>query len=371
MNKLLLLSVCSASLMWTACSKPRPMGGAMDTPETHYLQGKSYMLSQQWDKACEEFALAKSLNKKFGPALGGLGLCEAQKGNFDEAEDLIDDAIDYVDDRNGEGYFARGLMEQMRDRSKSEKEMDWYLDAEKSFKQALKLEKGNPEYGYYLGSLYAEATQFDQSAVVLRGVLDLGIHAYSDSAMQKWRWTQEIQRAAPGSRIGKRIAIKPQLNRGDLAALLVEELEAPRILKGKIADPGKDGFVSPDKLVLSIDIAPKDMEKHWAKNYAIEINKLGLRGLGLDAQGRFNPDDLVSRAEFALTVETTLMALQNDPKLATRHLDNTQARFKDVHLGVPYYNAACNMVDFGILGAGIDQLFRPGVVYKPKSLEPP
>ena len=48
---------------------------------------------------------------------------------------------------------------------------------------------------------------------------------YSGKAYSKWKLSQKIVRAMPGTPAGKKVALKERINRADLAVLFAEELK--------------------------------------------------------------------------------------------------------------------------------------------------
>ena len=67
------------------------------------------------------------------------------------------------------------------------------------------------------------AMNFDKAGEMFKKVLDLN-DQYLIEADNEWKVVQKIQRAAPGSMIGKKIALIEEITRADVAALFIQEL---------------------------------------------------------------------------------------------------------------------------------------------------
>jgi hypothetical protein len=70
----------------------------------------------------------------------------------------------------------------------------------------------------------------------------------------------------------------------------------------------------------------------------------------------FHPDELLTRAEFALLLQNIFILVSGDPSLATRYFGET-SHFPDVNSTHPAYNAIVLCVERGVLKANTDGSF--------------
>lgn len=344
------------------CSKNRKSGGLMDDPMTHYMQGKKYWDKGEYPRAREEFELSKSLDKKFCPAWAGLAMTDAAEGKFDAAEDNAEEAEDLCDDKRYEGYMALAIVEEFKNKGK-EGEEDWWEDAEDYYEKALKIAPSSGELYYRMGHMYKVAYQFRKSEDAFRKNLDLK-NEYQEEANMEWAVVQKILRAAPGTRVGQKIALVDKITRADIAALFVNELELDRILDKRMAKTYDTDYQAPtDPREMKTETTTRvadivDMDGHWAKNFAIDLQKYRIRGLEPTPDHKFNPNQAITRGEYAFFIEDILIAISGERDMATKHIGASTSRFPDVNVGSPYYNAICNAVDKNVMDAALNGEFR-------------
>ncbi|MBL8029265.1 MAG: S-layer homology domain-containing protein, partial [Fibrobacteres bacterium] len=258
-------------------------------------------------------------------------------------------------------WISNGMvitMEHMVDNDK-----DWVEDAIEQYDKVIeKLDKTNAEAYYRKGWTLKYAHRFRDAADQFRKVLDMN-GAFTAEADREWKIMQDIERAAPGSKIGMKIALIDKISRADVAALFISELDLARLIEKKRPKNYDVGFKAPeDSRTLAGDSVVKlaamtDVSGHWAKNFIEEIVNLQVRGLEPYANHTFKPDELITRGEYAFMLEDALIAILRDESLATKHVGATTSRFPDVNPGAPYYNAICNMVDKNIMNANISSEF--------------
>ncbi len=355
------------------CAKTRKPGGHMDTPETHYKQGMKYWDAAEYGKAEEEFNLALSLDNKFAPAYSGLALTTAKKAQdaadtkaeaqgFKEAHKLADKGKD-LNGEIPEVYIAKALVITMEKEGKEEPKK-WLKDVEKEYEKAIKVDPANSEAYFRRGYCYKKAYEFSKAANDFRKVLDLN-KDFTGQANKEWELVQKIERAAPGTDVGKKIALVEKISRADIAALFVSEMKIDQLVKKKRPKVYDTGFQAPedkrefeaDKVVSAQKIT--DIEGHWAKNFIMDIVDLDVRGLEPYPDHTFHPQDLVNRGEYAIMVEDIIIAILGDESLATKHI-GSESRFPDVNPSHPAYNAICNAVDKNVMDAEMNGEFKPG-----------
>jgi hypothetical protein len=338
--------------------KARKAGGYMDTPQSHCKEGMKYYNDGKFDKAQEEFNLATSLDAKFAPAYAGLGLVMAEKGDFKEALKLAD-RCQSLDNKIVDGFIAKAIVITKQNEGKPAKE--WLKDVEKEYERALKVDPQNSEVYYRRGVCYKKAYEFGKASDDFRKVLDLK-KDWTKEADDQWQLVQMIERAAPGTDVGKKIALVEKISRADIAALFVTELQIDKLVEKKRPKNYDNSFKAPtDAREMKVDSISKmadvtDISNHWAKNFISDIIDLKIRGLEPYPDHTFHPDQLVNRGEYALVVEDAIIAILHDPSLATKHI-GSESRFPDVNPSHPAYNAICNAVDKGVMTAEMNGEF--------------
>jgi len=357
------------ALLLSACGPKRTAQGLMDDPRTHSDRGKQYYDKGELDRAKSEYRLALELDKNFAPALGGLAMVKASERDFDSAEDLASKAVSKADDKLPDGYIAKGVV--IAEKGKGGKNAEWFEDAEKAFRKAIKIDGQSGEAYYRLGNAAAWASLSaarDEEYVELirksgdayRKTISID-RVYATEANAAWSRVQKVERALPGTRVGRKIAMVDSISRADAAALFMAELQIDRILARSRGAKFDTGFKAPvDPMVVKGDDAKKaiasDIKGHWAENFIVDAVGLGIRGLQVQPDGKFLPGQSLTRAEFAFLLEDVLMIALNDKTLATKYI-GAPARFTDVAASSPYSNAIDNMVDKNILQGESDGSF--------------
>jgi len=359
------------ALYFGGCAKTRKAGGHMDTPETHYKQGMKYWDQGVYDKAEEEFKLALSLDPKFAPANAGLALTTAKTAqnatDLEQAKDLFKKAHKLADKAKGDGkkipqpYIAKAMVITMEHEGTPPKK--WLKDVEKEYEDAIKIDPDFSETYYRRGVCYKKAYEFRDAGNDFKKVLDLN-DPYTKEADVQWQLVQKIERAAPGTDIGKKIALVDQISRADIAALFVSELKIDQLVKKRRPVAQETGFKAPDdprtmETETSQPVAQAtDIDEHWAKNFITDIITLDIRGLEPYPDHTFHPNDLINRGEYAMMVEDILISITGDESLASKHI-GSESRFPDVNPSHPSYNAICNAVDKNIMDAEMNGTFKP------------
>jgi Tfp pilus assembly protein PilF len=345
----------AASLIFLAagCAPTlRKAGGDMDTPQVHYKEGMKYFNDGTLEKAAEEFDLSASLDAKYAPAYAGRALVAALlKNDLKKAEKLADKAL-ALDKKCIAAYHAKAVVIFCKNKGKPASE--WLPDVEKQYTRALKIDPQSAEVFYRRGSVYKYAYCFDKAAADFKTVLDLN-KEWTKEADEQWQIVQMIERAAPGTDVGKKISLVEKISRADIAALFVSELNVDKLLQKKAFKPYDTGFKSPsDPRELKTSVTTRigaviDMKGHWAENFVNDVLALQMRGLDAYPDHTFKPGQLITRSEYAFMLEDILIAILGDPGLATKYVGSSPSRFPDVNASSPYYNAICNMVDKGIM----------------------
>jgi tetratricopeptide (TPR) repeat protein len=346
--KIIVLSGLALGLLLSGCGpKPIKEESVLDTPDNHYNQGLRELSRGQLDGAAEEFGRATALNPNYPGGYVGMGLVWAEKGNYDKAFDSVDKGLD-KDDKFIDGYITKGRIV-----VKQKKGEDWLENAVKQFDKALKLNLNSNKALFYKGEAYKEAYAFGDAAAQFSKVIELK-GDYAKDANAEWELVQKIQRAAPGTKIGKKIALIPEIDRADIAVLFVEELKLLEVLQKRQPKtyntrfrPPEDTSEFPTGQKVEEPLAT-DIAGHWAKNWIEDMIKAGAMDVFPDHT--FLPDEKINRANYAMFIQNILLVVTGDQSLASKYF-GTESRFPDVNSSNFAYNAICLSVDRGIMKA--------------------
>lgn len=340
-----LAAVCLLGLAACAEDRARPEA-ALDTPEHHYSTGNRLFGKEDYDGALKEFQRAVALDPDYAPGHAGMGLVYGQKRAFSQAYESLDKARSLQKPPMVVAQIMKIRVLTM------ERNEDWLKEAETEYREGSKRDQQNASLHYYMGRAYRMGFEFDKAADHFKAVLDLNKDLVAE-ADREWKLVQKVQRAAPGTKIGKQIALIDQISRADVAALFIEELGLDRLYekRGKTFD---SSFKAPgqkfeaDKIV-AMEPAT-DIATHPLKADIDTVVKLGVRGLEPSPDHKFEPSKPITKAEYATMLEDIMVRITNDDKLATQFFGQ-KSLFPDVRPDLYYFNAAMIMTSRGILEA--------------------
>ncbi|GAJ02852.1 unnamed protein product, partial [marine sediment metagenome] len=239
---------------------------------------------------------------KYSKAYVGLGLTKAYKRDFESAFDLMKDAWRCARTKEEKVFVHVG---KIRLYTMSREKGNWLKRAEEQLKYAIDLDSKSSATYYFMGKAYKGGLEFDFAGKMFSKVLDLN-EDYVKEADGEWKLIQKIQRAMPGTITGKKIAIVESITRADVAALFMEELKidvlyqrrTPKTFDISFKDPDKLKAKSKEETASVIDIAD-----HPLKADIEGILEIGVRGLENYPDGAFHPDELITRANYAMMIE--------------------------------------------------------------------
>jgi hypothetical protein len=182
----------------------------------------------------------------------------------------------------------------------------------------------------------------------------------SGKADGRWATTQKIVRARPGTEAGRKIAVKAELSRADLAVLFAEELKLAEIFSRIAPAPGQTAFQPPSAPAANrAPATPADVKGSWAEPWIVEVVGLGV--FEADPSGNFYPDQSVTRVDYAMAVQRILATTTRDSGLETRYFGESPSRFSDVSSSHFAYNAMALASERGIMKADMmTGQFNPG-----------
>ncbi len=359
-----------------ACAKPKPKPVSLeDTPQHHYLQGMELVEEGKIDEAEQRFDRAVYLDPDYARAYAGKALVYAiragsQRDKEHAAVDL-ERALDYLkkackkakDDTDKFSVYVTAI------RVYTEGHPDGWLDrAKEYYDDAMELEKvdeGGLIYyqtkaaaPYFMGIAYYKAYAFHKAEEMLGRVLSMKPGKWHDPADRLYKKIQKILRASAEytlTKVAKKIAVKDRVGRGDVAALLVDELHLDKFFAGRISS--RTNRPEPD-------FVPADVVNHMFRREIMTVLKWHIRGLEpqYDPTTKaylFKPDEPLKRKELALILEDLLIKITGDQSLATKYFGADHSPFPDVPPTVPWFNAVMNVVSRGLMETDLSGDFRP------------
>jgi hypothetical protein len=301
-----------------------------DTPAHHVKNGHKLLKAGKIDAALREFNWAKDLDPKYSPAYVGLGLVQGVQGEFDSGFKAMKMAQRYADGKEQKVAFNVGYM-RLYIMGGEKVKKNWLKEVNTRFNNAIRYIPDLPEPYFYMGVAYKNSYKFQKAAANFTKVLELdkGFVAEADN---EYAIVQKIQRAMPGSEYGKKTA-----------ALFIEELEIDALFKKRTPKKFATAFKDPTKEFAAgeyVKTPPAtDIENHVLKADIDAVIAIGIKGLQPGPDHTFQPEKVITRAEFAMMIEDILIKITGDNGLATKFIGNASP-FPDLRNDLPFFNAA-------------------------------
>jgi len=341
------LCVIIFTLIFGCGPKPLPPASVLDTPDNHFNQGLRELDRGNLTEAEAEFNKSVQLDPDYAEGYSGLGLVWATRNDFKKAHDFADKGLD----KNKNSIDARIIKGRII--TMERKGDDWVKNAIKEFDKASEINPNSDKPLYYKGTTYKQAYMFRESENVFSQVVSMK-GDFAKAANEEWSLVQKIVRAAPGTKVGAKIALIKEIDRADLAVLFMEELKLLEIIEKKRPKEYDTSFQAPDdptKMETSQTTQmadATDIDTHWAKNWIKDI--VQAKGMDVYPDHTFRPDEKITRSNYAMMIQNILIMATGDEALATKYI-GTQSRFPDVNASHFAYNAVCLSVDRGIMQA--------------------
>ena len=351
-NVTVTLLIVLAFFTFACTQKAAKPQATMDTPEHHVMSGNRLLKAGNYDGAIAEFERAKALDPKYAPAYLGLGLGFSYKKDYENSLKQMKKAYGYAEGDQQKvdvsvGYMRIYLM------GKEQVDRDWFDELRASYRKATGRLPEQPEAYYYMGLAFKFKYEFRKASREFTKVLDLD-KGLVEEADREYALMQKIERAMPGSSIGKQIAIQDTITRADLAALFIHELQIDDLYKRRAKRTFDTSFKAPDKTYKAGEYvkAPPatDIADHVLKADIDAVIAIGIKGMQPYPDHTFKPNKPTTRAEFAMIVEDILITITREKGLATMFFGN-QSPFPDLRNDLPYFNAVMVCTTRGIMTA--------------------
>jgi len=313
----------------------------VDTPEYHFKAGMRAVESGNYTAALTSFQRSVDLDKKFAIGYCGLGLAHAYLGNNNEARSNVNKGVGKGD--KDPDVLALGARVWITLRGS---EKYWFKRSTKLLDKALKRKETHEASLYYYGIAHLYNYEFDEAGSYFQKVV-IRKGEYAGRADDKWTLAQKIVRAMPGTSVGKKVALHEKITRADLAVLFAEELKISELFARMPQQNA--GFQTPGQYNAAGSSAgnPMDSQGHWAETWINEMTQYDV--LAVSPDRKFHPDDVITRAEYAMAVQRLLVVATRDSGLETRYFGESPSRFSDVPSSHYAYNAMALCSERGIM----------------------
>lgn len=342
------------ALSLAACAgAPRRPAGLMDTPAHHASLAGDFLDRGECAKALAEYGLALELAPGHAPSLAGKSVALACLKKPEEAEAAMNQAESAAETDADELALAvfRLRLLAVRARSGGLERAGLPKAVAREVKKGAALDERHAPLYFHAGEAWLEALDFSRALESYARALELG-GGLAERARQRMDLVSKVQRAAPGSLVGREIALVPAVSRADMAALLLQELGAAKLYRRTAAAPAAE-FVPPAGAARPRyeESGPPDAAGHPLRQDIALVLELGVKGLERMPDGTFRPDEPLTRAEAAMVWEDVIVRATGDKGLATLYVGGASP-FADLASDHPAFNAAVLAATRGIMDAG-------------------
>jgi len=278
----------------------------------------------------------------------GYALLAMERGDFFRAYKELELALhkdnDFVD-----AHIAQGRLATKEGVFRGGEAKKWLPDALRAYKKASEKAPNYPPIYFYRGQSYLQAQNLPLARKAYTRLIEINRGPLVAPAMVKVDQIQMIERAAPGTDVGIKIGVVEAISRAELAVLLLEEMKlAELIAKRRPLQSGSSFRLPGDGQTQAQQVV--DIDHSWAKPWIEEVLALGVPGLELFPDQSFQPEQPLTRANYALVNQGVLVLLSGDPSLPTRYLGEP-SRFPDVRGDFYAYNAIALSTERGFMAA--------------------
>ncbi len=333
---LLLAFFCSFAGCAAHNSSPETI---LDTPELYISNGYKLIKTSRYEDAEREFSKALKHDPRNSEALGGMALAKGYSGERDAALTSMKKSASLASGRVEEYKVNVGwirLYSVLR-------EEGWINEAEKAYTWACSIAGQHPDAYYYMGIAYKHAYRIEEAREAFLKVLQIN-GSLVPEARNELLILQRMESAKPVSDLGRKLVVKERVTRADVAGLFFHELGIKEILKGEVTGPGR--------------AVASDIAAHPLRRVVEEILTLKIKGLTVYADGSFEPNEVVTRAGFAVMAADVISRAVKDPAMVARHAE-TGSPFWDVKSDAPYLGAVLVCTAWGGKAEPRDEMFDP------------
>jgi tetratricopeptide (TPR) repeat protein len=356
-NIVLVFGCASQKAQWPHDTPQPPVSaaGPMESPDYLYKSGMRLIESGDFSQAELFFEEALAADDTHVPSMTGMAEValanENEKLAFDWAKRAMKNA-----DTDAERSDAITCLMNVYGTTQTN---DWLEEMEDLWEDIREVDARPEGAALMMGKAYQETGDYLQAIVCYREVIDWQ-GAYSADADKAMESLFRQLRAEPGSPVGRSVSRLDKISRGDLCALIIEELKLPVYIDKKTTKKYNARFVTPQQYSENDEEAPlpKDIEGSKYETNIVQVLNYSIRGLEPFPDGSFYPETPVTRSTFALSMEDTLSRIKDEPLLTTAFVGSSSP-FPDVPADHFAFNAMVVCTTRNFLAADLDGAFRP------------
>ena len=302
--------------------------------QTAVEAGKRLLAAEQFQQAVSQFQSASQKNADFVEARLGLAQALSRTGNATQALSELRQAMIRAGSQEERIRVARVTIKILAESGARGKLPSYAFDiAEREWALLGLVGQEDQESLLKLGEFFERGLYLSRALEAFERARIKGGLPDKDMERRVER-IRTVHSYVPRSELGKRLGLMPQVNRGEVAALLVQELRIDRVRPLHGSPTWRATIDKPTAAPAVKDIADSRERE--------DINRvlgMGIRGLEPFPDQTFRPDAAVSRAEFVVILEDVLTRATQDQTLATQLLGRA-SHFNDIEAGAWYQSAA-------------------------------
>lgn len=318
----------------------------LGTPEHHVSNGHKLLNSGLAEYALLEFEKARDLDPQYAPAYIGIGITLGMQGDYENGLSALQKGEELASGIDEETDVHVGFMRlYMLNREKTGE--NWIKSVSDRFRQAIKIIPDKPDAYYHMGMAYKLNKNFDLAKAQFSRVLEIhkGFVAEAD---REFEIIQRIERTTPGSKIAE-IVLLDKISRANVAALFIEELKIDELLRNRTTkNKVRSINFKTGEFVPAIQVT--DIEAHALKADIQAVMDAGVKGLEPYPDHTFQPEKMITRAEFAIMIADILEKISGGKGMATKN-GGGNSPFPDLRSDQYFYNAILTCTTRGIMKA--------------------
>jgi protein tyrosine/serine phosphatase/arylsulfatase A-like enzyme len=317
--------------------------------------GNRLLAAEQFQQAVPHFQLASQKNMDFIEARLGLAQALSKTGNAAQALSELRQAMIRAGSQEERIRVARVTIKILAESSARGELPSYAFDiAEREWALLELVGQEDQESLLRLGEVFERGLYLSRALEAFERARIKGGLPGKDIERHVER-IRTVHSYAPRSELGKRLGLMPQVNRGEVAALLVQELRVDRV-RALHGSPTWRATI--DKPVAAP--AVKDIADSPQREDIKRVLAMGIRGIEPFPDQTFRPGAVVSRAEFVVILEDVLTRATQDQTLATKLLGRS-SRFNDIEAGAWYQSAADLARGLGLFESAVGEVpkFKP------------
>ncbi len=292
-------------------------------PEVHYQKGLVHLKNDSLKAAAENFHAAIKADSNFANGYAGLAFLLAQRGAFEKAYNYAEKAL--TKGPSADSYYFMGRILLM------DEETDQVTEAISHFEKSISLDSTNAQVFYYKGIALKKDYKFKAALDAMQKCSEKSQDC-AEKAKAEISFLEQIINASPRTQIGRRLALKDELTRADVAALLVKELSVMEFIQHMQPFYGSSKNRNTDQNTPQIT----DISDHWARSFITQVVSANIMNVYPD--DTFRPEQKMKRHDFAVTLQNVYVEITGNQDVTTRYIDKPSV-FPDVQRSHYAYNA--------------------------------